>query len=349
MKRTIPQILAILLACLMISGCVAKKEIATADAETPEPTAEAVVTPTPEPTATPTPTPEPTPSINLNSFPFMGVTLHLDIISDDPTEEGAEVLESYAEENTASGRFVVMAFSVVDGTIPLDDIENYSSFIALTGGGDGFTSLGYNVYNIGFNAETIEFYWEEEQTGFRIIFDIPSELALTDLQLEVISDESVRLPIKNWTGFEADAASAESAENEVDNEGMAESIRYGESIDGMKPGVTTSSIRSILGGEDDVPAIEMEDMQMYYISQGYIFNYSNSTKTVTCVSAFSPAAGMTALGVGVGSTYEEVQSAYAGCINPELSDDETIVVGTEDVALTFNFTDGVVNVVSLSY
>jgi hypothetical protein len=275
----------------------------------------------------------------------MDVVLHLDLISDDPSETGAEVLQSYAEEHTASGRFVVMAFSVVDGTIPLDDIENYSTFIALTGGGDGFTSLGYNVYNIGYNAETIEFYWVEDQTGFRIIFDIPSELALTDLQLEVVSDENVRLPIKDWSGFDA----VETTAAEVDNESMAESVRSGEAIDGMRPGGATADIRAMLGSADDMPAIEMENMQMYYMGLGYIFSYKNSTKVITGVSAFSPAAGMTTQGVGVGSTYEEVQAAYAGCVNSALSDDETIVIGTEDVALTFNFTDGIVNLVNLSY
>ncbi len=141
-----------------------KKRSGPAAAQEPTPTITPAPTAVPTPTRTPEPTPEPTPSINLSAFPFLEHTFCLDLITDDPEAEGADILKTYTEEHTASGRFVLLVFSVVDGEVPLEQIKEQYYFIALTGGGDGYSSLGYNVFNIGFDAENISFYQADMQT-----------------------------------------------------------------------------------------------------------------------------------------------------------------------------------------
>ena len=308
------------------------------------------------PLTTPEPTPEPTPAVSLEHFPFLEKIVHLDMITDDPENEEGRILTNYAEEHKAKGRFVVMVFSVVGDTLPLDQINRYYNTIALTGGGDGFTSLGYNVFNIDWDADKQDFIWREQQEGFRTIFDIPSELALTDLQLELVNDDNIRLPIKDWSGLaESDAeqdgyaAAEQSAFHAQDNVAMADLVKESEYVDGMKPGVQTSDIRDRLGGEDDLPLLEMETMQLFYMDRGYVITYSNSTKTVSGVCAYLPATGETARGVGIGSEYDAVKTAYMGQMNAARTSPDRITVGDETAYLEFLFTDGTVSLINLCY
>ncbi|MEA4870471.1 MAG: hypothetical protein VB062_07515 [Christensenella sp.] len=303
------------------------------------------------PLMTPSPTPEPTPQISLNHFPFLEKTVRLDMITDDPESEEGSVLKNYAEEHKAKGRFVVMVFRVVEDTLPLEQIDRFSNTIALTGGGDGYTSLGYNVFNIDWDADKQEFVWTEQQTGFRTIFDIPSALALADLQLELVNDVSVRLPIRDWSGFNGSGApdSAPAGYAAADNSAAAAAVIAEESLDGMKPGVQTDDIRARLGGEDDLPLIEMETMQLFYMSTGYVFTYSNSTKIISAICAYAPAAGKTARGVGIGSDYSTVAAAYRGEMNAARTTPDAIVIGDDSAYLEFIFENGAVNLINLNY
>ncbi|HHT24582.1 MAG TPA: hypothetical protein GXZ76_03550 [Clostridiaceae bacterium] len=139
------------------------------------------------------------------------------------------------------------------------------------------------------------------------------------------------------------------AEANVDIAAAVEHIINNESIDGMKPGLGTSDITAKLGEEDDFPAVIMENMQMFYFSQGYIISYLNSNKIVTVVSAMPPAAGKTARGIGIGSTEDEVRTAYGDGINTELSKEGTIVFGDETASIDFIFENGFVKIINLSY
>ena len=292
--------------------------------------------------------PEATPAVNLDHFPFLEKTVHLDMITDDPENPEGGVLTNYAEEHKAKGRFVVMVFSVVGDTLPLDQIEKYSNTIALTGGGDGYTSLGYNVFNIDWDADKQEFIWTEQQSGFRIIFDIPSELALTDLQLELVNDVNIRLPIKDWSGFVI-SETEQNAYSSQDNAAMADLIKESESVDGMMPGMQTSDIRDRLGGEDDLPLLEMETMQLFYMDQGYIITYGNSTQTVSGICAYLPATGETARGVGIGSEYDTVKTAYMGQLNAARTSPDRITIGDDITYLEFLFKNEIVVMINLCY
>lgn len=307
------------------------------------------------PLTTPEPTPEPTPAVSLEHFPFLEKIVRLDMITDDPENEEGRILTNYAEEHKAKGRFVVMVFRVVGDTLPLDQINRYYNTIAFTGGGDGFTSLGYNVYNIDWDADKQDFIWREQQEGFRIIFDIPSELALTDLRLELVNDDNIRLPIKDWSGLaESDAeqdgyAAERSGYSAQDSVAMADLVKESESVDGMKPGMQTSDIRDRLGGEDDLPLLEMETMQLFYMDRGYVITYSNSTKTVSDVCAYLPATGETARGVGIGSDYDTVKTAYMGQMNAARTSPDRITVGDDSTYLEFLFKNGIVVMINLCY
>lgn len=117
----------------------------------------------------------------------------------------------------------------------------------------------------------------------------------------------------------------------------------------MKPGVATLDITTKLGEEDDFPTVIMENMQMFYFSQGYIISYLNSNKIVTVVSAMPPAVGKTARDIGIGSTEEEVRAAYGEGINTKLSEEDKIVFGDESASLEFIFENGIVQIINLSY
>jgi len=148
---------------------------------------------------------------------------------------------------------------------------------------------------------------------------------------------------------QADNLPAEAAEANVDIAAAVDFIKNNESIDGMNPGVVICDIRGILGEEDDFPAVIMENMQLFYFSQGYIISYLNSNKIVTVVSAMPPAVGKTARGIGIGSTEEEVRAAYGDGINTNLSEEGKIVFGDESALLEFIFENGRVQIINLSY
>lgn len=115
------------------------------------------------------------------------------------------------------------------------------------------------------------------------------------------------------------------------------------------PGLDTSDITDILGEKDDFPAVIMEEMQMFYFSQGYIISYLNSSQLVTGVSAMPPSTGKTARGIGIGSTPEEVIAAYGDGINKKLSVGEKIVFGDDSASLEFIIQDDVVSIINLFY
>ncbi|HHU52884.1 MAG TPA: hypothetical protein GXZ43_02225 [Clostridiaceae bacterium] len=144
-------------------------------------------------------------------------------------------------------------------------------------------------------------------------------------------------------------ANSPPVEANVDIAAAVEYIKIEESIDGMKPGVVICDIREMLGEEDDFPAVIMENMQLFYFSQGYIISYLNSNKLVTTVSAMPPAVGKTARGIGIGSTEEEVRELYGDGINVKLSEEGKIVFGDESVSLDFIVENGIVKIINLSY
>ncbi len=350
MKRTN---IAIVLACLLFAsaftGCVQKKEanLTAAAQVTAAPTAE------PAPTAaseeTPAPTAEPQPTAEPKMFPWgshtCGVMHAIDVVTDGSESEQPE------------GKFVEVGLMSMDKAFTIEDIShmlNDGDFFVRDAAGKeyGLKMIRFSIDGGGVTDESgrSAFY----DLGLK--FDVPPDTAVDALTLCVKTEtegETIVVSLADVPGSAAETPAGEETAATpaaaVDNEAVAERVKAEESIDGVKPGVKTGAIEKKLGKADDFPAIEMETMQLFYMSQGYIATYLNSSKVVTGISAYVPAAGMTARGVGVGSTRAEVEAAYADSINAELTTEAAIVVGTEEAALTFNFADGVVNTVTLFY
>lgn len=279
------------------------------------------------------------------AFPWHGHTMSVLYVLDDGTVVNGN--------EKPDGRYIKVFLECTDGVLSWDDIGAYSEFAVRDSSGKvyvaeatGFTPVEGQSTNIN-DMENIDYI------QLHPIFDIPENLTIDELELRYetgFADSHGEISLKGIPNQAPEQQPASSAPaKEVDLAAAVEFVKSSESIDGMKPGVKTSAITKKLGKEDDFPAIIMENMQMFYFGQGYIFSYLNSSKKVTTVSAMPPAAGKTARGVGIGSTEEEVRAAYADGINTELSEDGKLVFGDTSASLEFIFEDGVVNLINLSY
>lgn len=278
-----------------------------------------------------------------NLFPWRGHTMCAKYVLDDGSAaNGAE---------KPNGRYISICLECADGTIAWHDIKaGFQDFSLMDASGNEYTAVSSGFTIKEGQSHTIDALDTNEYTQTLPVFDIPQELSLNDLTLFVKTDADdvkIRILLEDIPQQKPEESTAPASD--VDIAAAAEYVRQNESIDGMKPGDKTSDIENRLGPKDDFPAIIMENMQMYYFGQGYIFCYLNSSKIVTTVTAMPPSTGKTARGIGIGSTPLQVREAYADGINEELSTENKIVYGDSSAQIEFIFENGFVNLINLSY
>lgn len=110
-----------------------------------------------------------------------------------------------------------------------------------------------------------------------------------------------------------------------------------EEVGGIKTNLTFEKITQILGEPEEKTEPEFSNVDgWYYQAMNYkskglylIFKINtDSVKTVENILLKDPCVFKTSRQIGIGSSYEEVEKAYKDYINPEFSDEESIVTGS---------------------
>ncbi|HXE73600.1 MAG TPA: hypothetical protein VNO81_13145 [Candidatus Nitrosotenuis sp.] len=133
----------------------------------------------------------------------------------------------------------------------------------------------------------------------------------------------------------------------------AQNLLQHERLGPLKIGLPQARVLALLGppadqSEENYEAATGRWVQTWsYPSQGLILKMGGqrqgSPKALDDVQAYGPCRLKTARGIGIGSTRAEVLSAYQGLIDPSLSQESQVVVGSIYGGLIFTFREGKVS------
>ncbi|MGI6579203.1 MAG: hypothetical protein ACOX3H_02990 [Saccharofermentanales bacterium] len=366
MKKILTRVIALIMCTMMLCGCAAKKEADSSDSgtqpkssesktiKTSETSAEATTkssekpttesttkpttVPTTKPTTAPTTKPATTPATEASTAPATEASAEHSVKSAEPLPEELVGHWEGTGEPESGGNPIKLTV-----TVNADATGDYT-----------FEQAGYKEsypFTLEKNSNSFSVNIPENDKAFKSCggtYEYADGVLTLHIKTVFLSGNSYAYTAV-CTKQDESQADNPPAEANVDLAAAVEYIKNNESVDGMKPGVTKCDITGMLGEEDDFPAVIMENMQMFYFSQGYIISYLDSNKIVTVVSAMPPAAGKTARGIGIGSTEEEVREAYGDGINTNLSEEGKIVFGDESASIEFILENGFVKIINLSY
>lgn len=126
-----------------------------------------------------------------------------------------------------------------------------------------------------------------------------------------------------------------------------------ERIGGLGLSASESTITELVGKSDNTstPRLWGADgeyhVHHYYDSKGLdiniIINEDESFKSIHSIAALPPCTLSTSKGIRIGSTYEDVKTAYSAYINQETMDEEIIIAGTVYGGVYFTFKNNLVS------
>lgn len=125
-----------------------------------------------------------------------------------------------------------------------------------------------------------------------------------------------------------------------------------ETLGDLKLGLKASDVIRLLGVPSTKSKNEEWDADMEY-HQSWQYPYlgieldmigkNETAKTIHMITIANPCAFQTSKGISIGSSYKSVRRAYSEAYNPDLSNEDTIVVGSIYGGVVFGFENNLVH------